>query len=355
MVPFQLHRSTPSLRRPFFQRDKAVADRDLLAIERDQAVRDLDAALRALEKIAAEHAALVLGHEQAVRDLESVVANANNSIQQRDTRGANATGAADAKVATYAFDGFHLPIDLMLMTGGDPDTFAEISAGHIENLKHYLGLDPGFTLLEIGCGIGRDAIPLTKVLSGDQGGRYVGIDIIRKSIDWCIANIQAKYPNFIFHHMDISDQLHNSAGMDDTRSRYIPVPNRHVDRIVVQSILTHMLRAEVEHYLAEFAWVIKPSARACVTVFRYDDAVPERARATNLTPFDLRFEHEVEPGCRINDIKHPTGAVAFTPALINQLIIKHGLRQARAPLKGAWSGFYPDPQDGQDVLILTTA
>ena len=37
MIPFQLHRRVPLVRRPFFQRDQAIRERDALIAERDAA------------------------------------------------------------------------------------------------------------------------------------------------------------------------------------------------------------------------------------------------------------------------------------------------------------------------------
>ena len=317
LIPFQLHRRIPFVRRPFFQRDQAIAERDRLLRELSQARREID---RQNDEIA------------RLKASEPVETNAK------------------ANVHTYM--GYDIPIDLMLMTGGGPDTFGPISRLHIDNLTRYVGLDPGFTVLEIGCGIGRDAIPLTKVLSADRGGHYIGIDIIRPSIEWCVANIQARNPNFVFYNMNIQDQLHNPAGAVAAAATYLPVPDARVDRVIMQSVFTHMLRADVAHYLGEIRRVMKPGALAYLTVFLFHDALLARAQETNLTVFNLRFEHEVEPGCRINDLAHPTGAVAYTNDLMDKLIAEAGLRHARPPLLGSWSGYYPEPQDGQDVLIL---
>jgi SAM-dependent methyltransferase len=256
---------------------------------------------------------------------------------------------------TYPFQGYNIPIDLMMMTGGGPDTFDQISAAHISNLQKHVVLEPQFTIFELGCGIGRDAIPLTKILSAEYGGNYIGVDIIRPSIEWCVNNIQAKNPNFIFYHMNIGDQLHNPNGTAKARSSHLPVPDHHVDRVILQSVFTHMLRDDVEHYLREIKRVMKPEATTYITAFIYDDPILLKARETNLTPFDLRFEHEAGTGCRINDPIHPTGAVAYTRETIDEILLTCGLRHRRPPLKGSWSGFYPDPDDGQDVLILCAA
>lgn len=252
---------------------------------------------------------------------------------------------------THKFMGYQIPIDLMMLTGGGPDTFDVISAAHTSNLQRWMGLDTGHTVLEIGCGIGRDAIPLTQIL---RNGRYVGIDIIERSINWCSQNISAKNSNFEFYHFDVKDQLHNYGGTTQTTDITLPLADNSVDRIILFSVFTHMFRSDIEHYLREFRRVLKPGGLVYATTFIFDEDILRSARATNLTPFDLRFEHEIESGCRINDPVHPLGAVAYTRDSWDGMVQRSGMRYAKPFLKGSWSGFYPDPEDGQDVAILTS-
>jgi ubiquinone/menaquinone biosynthesis C-methylase UbiE len=262
-------------------------------------------------------------------------------------------GAGDSPATpTYHFKGYDIPVDLMELTGGGPATFDIISQGHIDNLRRWIGLAPDQTVLEIGCGIGRDAIPLTEILTA---GRYVGVDIVKRSIDWCRDNIARKNPNFAFYHYDVQDQLHNPGGTIKTTDIRIPLADHSVDRIVLFSVFTHMFQSDIEHYLREFKRVLKPSGLVFATTFLFTDEILAKARATNLTPFDLRFEHEINPNCRINTPSHPLGAVAYTTAAWDEMIAASGMRYAKPFLRGAWSGFYPDPQDGQDVAILAPA
>ena len=52
-----------------------------------------------------------------------------------------------------SFHGFDIPVDLVLKTGGGPDTFELISDQHIRNLSSQHPLTTGLAALEIGCGI----------------------------------------------------------------------------------------------------------------------------------------------------------------------------------------------------------
>ena len=236
-----------------------------------------------------------------------------------------------------------------MRTGGGPETFEAISHTHITNLRRYLGLEPDFTVVEIGCGIGRDAIPLTEILTS---GRYLGIDIIGESIAWCQAHVSRQFPHFSFHHFDVRDPIHNPAGTLDGRQVVIPAADGTVDRIFLQSVFTHLLPEMISHYCREFCRVLKSDGRVYATCFLVDDAILASARKADLTQWHLRFEHPWEEGCYVHDLQLPGSAVAYTLPRMMDLIYAAGLALARPPLPGFWSRFYQDWVDGQDVVIL---
>ena len=172
---------------------------------------------------------------------------------------------------SFAFRGFDIPIELMLKTGGGPDTFEVISDQHIRNLSSQHPITEGIRVLEIGCGIGRDAIPLAGLI-GDSGS-YVGTDIIRESIDWCTANITPKYPNVRFEWQDLSDSLHNPEGSKAAAELPLPAPDGSIDLVFAQSVFTHMLPAQFSHFLREARRVLAPGGTIYATCFRVDDAI----------------------------------------------------------------------------------
>lgn len=257
---------------------------------------------------------------------------------------------APPDVPVHVYEGFAIPIPQMLLTGGGPDTFDAIAAAHLANIERFIGLRPDLSVLEIGCGIGRDAIPLTRRLSA--AGSYMGLDIIGPSIDWCQRNITARHPNFRFVFFDVKDQLHNPGGTMNALDVRVPLESGTVDLIILQSVFTHLLRPAIRHYLEEFRRLLKPAGHVYATMFIVNDAILAKARATNLTPFNLTFQHELDPGCRINDPVYPTGAVAYTAGALDEMLEGADLRLARPLLKGGWSGYYLDPDDGQDVAVL---
>src|SRR5512135_3633735 len=72
-----------------------------------------------------------------------------------------------------------------LMHDGPP-TYEDFKQNAEEYLRIYrdvAGLRPDERILDVGCGIGRKTIKLTKYLNKD--GIYEGMDIVRSGIEWC--------------------------------------------------------------------------------------------------------------------------------------------------------------------------
>jgi SAM-dependent methyltransferase len=205
------------------------------------------------------------------------------------------------------------------------------------------------TLLDVGCGIGRVAFQLLDTI---DTGEYVGLDVTRDSILWCQRNISTAYPRFRFIHVDAFNELYNPHGLIDAARYELPLPDRSVDRIVMASVFTHMLREEVAHYLSEFRRILRPNGRVYASFFLYS-AEALRA-AADLGRTQWQFAHELEEGVFGNDPTYPRGAVAYSATTMQHLIEGAGLRLLRPFIKGKWSGLYGvDGEDGQDAAVLT--
>ena len=218
-------------------------------------------------------------------------------------------------------------------------------------LQEHVPIQRDCSIIEIGCGIGRDAIPLTNIIGTD--GQYLGIEIVKDSVDWCTANISARHPNFRFVHFDVADQLHNPHGCGKTTAFSLPATDRSVDRVIVWSVFTHMIKDDIVHYLREFARVLRPSGKVFATWFVVSDEILAKARTVDLTPFHLRFEHHLAEGCFVNDLQFPMSAVAYTREALLSTIASGGLELSGDILPGAWSGYWSNPKGGQDATILT--
>lgn len=254
----------------------------------------------------------------------------------------------------FQFRGYDIPVGLVGKTGGGPDSFEKISDWHIAQVQRYIGIQNTDHVLEVGCGIGRDAIPLTELLTK---GKYIGTDAIAPSIQWCTDNITKKHPNFFFVHHDIYDTLHNPKGKLNALDIKLPAEDESIDLILLQSVFTHMFTDEIVHYFQEFNRILKQKGRIWATLFIVN---PEllKAISTNKqsdgphTGWNLSFKLQKDTGCFINKETEPRQSVAYEESILWQMIEKGGLSLAQPVLWGNWSGTRDDPKSGQDAIIL---
>lgn len=94
---------------------------------------------------------------------------------------------------------------------GMPDRahFKAVGKLAVSRFVRECNLKPSETILDVGCGVGRIAIPLTSYL---KTGRYEGFDIIPNSIDWCCQHISPQYPHFQFKLLDIYNPTYHPKG-----------------------------------------------------------------------------------------------------------------------------------------------
>ena len=248
----------------------------------------------------------------------------------------------------FEYKGYRIPIELVNLTGGGPETWEAIARHHMDAYAKFAPIDPGASILEPGCGVGRDAIELTEHLS--RNGSYIGFDIIRPSIDWCRQNITPRHPNFRFHWMDIFSQIHNPSGTLKVQDVILPAEDGSVDRILLQSVFTHMFREDIVHYLREFRRVLKPNGLAFASCFILDDTA--RAAIERTRPA-LTFEHRYDDYW-INNADFPEGSVAYTEPMIVQMLERSGMKLAQPMHYGAWSG-RENPEYGQDLMVVQPA
>jgi SAM-dependent methyltransferase len=88
--------------------------------------------------------------------------------------------------------------------------FYEDGLEFFQYLIRFGRLKPSDHVLEIGCGIGKTALPLTKYLGSE--GSYDGFDIVPLGVEWCRTRITRKYPNFKFRTVNIFNSAYNPRG-----------------------------------------------------------------------------------------------------------------------------------------------
>lgn len=247
------------------------------------------------------------------------------------------------------FKTFILPEHLVLLTGAGTETLDVIGKAHIANYQKFMGLENNMSIVEIGSGIGRDAFQLLDLY---EDITFLGIDVTRDSIEWCNDNISRLNPGYKFVHFDAYHELYNPLGAKESQDFKIPVPDNSIDRVFLGSVFTHLFEDEVRHYMREISRILKDDGLAYATFFLYSDEIIAKARETRRSHNGLTFEYEHSRGCYVSDPNFHTGSVAYTESLMNTMISESNLALARDFLKGWWSGYFENADDGQEVAIL---
>jgi SAM-dependent methyltransferase len=206
------------------------------------------------------------------------------------------------------------------------------------------GLKPDDRVLDVGCGSGRVARPLTTHLTS---GRYDGLDIVRDSIDWC-RRAYRPFPNFRFHHADLFNRAYNPSGSASAAEYRFPFDDGSSDFVVLTSVFTHMLPGDARHYLREIARLLAPGGRIFLTAFLLDEAAREGIERDR-TPY--AFSSEQEGFCSERpDI--PESALAYDRTVFAEMVASAGLRVTHFS-PGSWRGI--DGATFQDLLLLRAA
>ncbi len=151
----------------------------------------------------------------------------------------------------------------------------EVQHSLIGNAK----LLPSHRVLDVGCGCGKLARPLTTYLNSKGG--YDGIDITREVINWCKERYQ-NYPNFRFCFADLYSERYNPKGAFNASNYEFPFPNNEFDVVYVGSVFTHMVSEDMDNYIAEIARVMKLGG-ICLATYFILDAVSRENIAAGLT------------------------------------------------------------------------
>jgi SAM-dependent methyltransferase len=252
--------------------------------------------------------------------LPAVLARAVTSLRLRALDLVDrARGRADRLVPPRRLRGF----------AGDSD-FLATGAELLALLGTHGGLRSASHVLDVGCGIGRLARPLTTVLDPADGGAYVGFDPVAPAVSWCAA----RYPgHFRFVHADLRNDLYNPDGAVRATDYGFPVADGWATLAVATSVFTHLDRAEVDHYLAEIRRALAPGGVALLTFFLLDDG--SRAALAGGSACQAFAEHAGEQA--IADRHVTMAAVAHDRASILETLAELDL-EAVAVRDGTWRG-----------------
>ena len=262
------------------------------------------------------------------------------------------------KLVTDLSDRDYLPIprdDELYCGGGD---YKKIGLDFLRYFLEVGGLRTDERVVEIGCGLGRLASPLTQYLVSPGG--YYGIDIVPSAIDWCSRNIKSKYPEFEFHLKNVYNSFYNKTGVVPETDVSVPLPATSADFVVLASVFTHLHREIVVAYLGEIRRLLSKRGRCFSTWFLIDEVSSNLMDRTRVA----RGEGKTGPSIFVLDpnadgtefyvnAAEPLAAIGFRRQEVLQWIENAGLRITK-DVPGHWSGRM-DGYTQQDILLLERA
>ncbi|NIX78348.1 class I SAM-dependent methyltransferase [Microvirga terricola] len=221
--------------------------------------------------------------------------------------------------------------------------FKAIGAEFLGHFVRIGDLSPSDRVLDIGCGIGRMALPLTQYLD-EATGCYEGVDPVGEGIAWCVKNITPAYPRFRFCQIDLAHELYNPGGSLVGHEVVLPFLDGSFDFIAMVSVATHLPLSEIAAYAREAMRLLAPGGRLFMTAFLVLEGDQERAGARP------QFAPGAEAGTWYGDPSAPLAAIGFDKTVIKQAIRSAGLDIKRVDL-GHWRGI--NSTHYQDIIVAT--
>lgn len=231
----------------------------------------------------------------------------------------------------------------MIFTGrGD---FIQSGEIFFRRFQKYGGISPDDSVLDVGSGIGRMAVPFTRFLS--DKGRYEGFDIVQQGVDWCQKNISSRFPNFHFRCIPLRNELYNLSTTESAAGLEFPYQDRQFDFVFLTSVFTHMMPEDLENYASQIARVLKPGKRCMASFFLLDQESREAMTRIGHKNFPYHNGHYslMDPSVR-------EANVAYEKEFIFELFQSQGFEIERY-FRGSWSGLESkELEEHQDVLVL---
>jgi SAM-dependent methyltransferase len=222
------------------------------------------------------------------------------------------------------------PEEMNFVGAGDFEAIGQVFLKYFVDLA---GLQPQHRVLDVGCGIGRMARPLTAYLN--RAGSYEGFDIVGVGIDWCRKNITPCFPNFRFRRANVFNPGYHAAGLYNAADYVFPYPSNSFDFVCLTSVFTHMRPAEVVNYTREISRVLKVGGKCLCTFFLHTPESRALAVAGQGTP---NFVHRRDGYWIAFPDAADEEAICLDEPDVIELFEQCGLTLSGPIRRGSWSG-----------------
>ena len=235
------------------------------------------------------------------------------------------------------------PKGMIFIGSGD---FVEQGKLQRETILRHTGMQPDAAVLDVGSGIGRLAVAMTDYLNVD--GRFEGFDLVKKGVNWCQKHITPKYPNFIFKHVDLKNDLYNLSTETSAKDFIFPYEDNQFDVVTLFSVFSHMIPEDINNYLSEIYRVLKKGGYCVATFFILDEEAKRNIEAGRTGEFSFKYRHD---GYAYLDEKVKEANVAYDPECLSSMITNSKLQMVCME-PGRWSDPHRKSDQFQDLIIL---
>ncbi|MFD0463228.1 methyltransferase domain-containing protein [Microvirga aerilata] len=228
-------------------------------------------------------------------DLEQMTSSFISSQKTLEQQVADRAGIAKAiNEQCWAFTEDQLPsLRMMNIIGSHDVAHFKRNMTQVFSELYWRGLlSTSSNVVDIGCGCGRLALPISRLL---KEGRYYGVDVWSEGVDWCKAKIESEYQNCSFYTIKAENNyyfeerapsLHNDFKLEFC-------PTNTADLAFAISVFSHLTRSDCVAYFKEVSRVLKPKGILYLTGFVIDRFFKDYQSRTE----SFGSLREEEPGC----------------------------------------------------------
>jgi SAM-dependent methyltransferase len=180
-------------------------------------------------------------------------------------------------------------------------------------------------------------------------GRYEGLDINLKKIEFAQTNIHARYPHFNFTAADVYNKCYNPKGRQRGDTYSFPYVDGSFDVVYAASVFTHLVPRDAANYLKESRRVLRKNGRCLFSFFVLDYY---RGPGTSTANF-YEFEHPLVDfdGVAVYDSQAPESVIAYDITTIEKMASEAGLKVLRI-IPGFWSKAHRVGVNEQDLILF---
>jgi SAM-dependent methyltransferase len=225
--------------------------------------------------------------------------------------------------------------------GGGGDYIA-MGDGLVQNIVEHTGLRDGQTVVDIGCGIGRNATALFRRF-GDAI-EYRGFDIIRHGVTWCRKHFAQLSDRYRFDRANIYNSAYNPLGRLRASEYTFPYPDVFADMAFATSVFTHMQPDGVDRYIRESSRILKIGGLVYFTFFILDEHSEAKIKQGAAS---FSFRHQIG-NCSVEDAAEPDGVVAYRLDWVKAALARAGFGEPcveRASWRDGLGSVSPSFQD----------